>query len=203
MRIVVILSLLVVLVLGVEQQRKPPYDPTAIGWVWLFTNGAKPTTADLDRLNERGFHHRNSTRYGGFTLLTTSLEQSSWAANHATTHGAISHTHAGALFERLIPHLVKSTRASNVLISADYPVTISGATSSWALDRIDQRTLPLNGQFNLPAGVDGTGVHIYMVDTGIDTAHSDFGGLASLDFSAFATFTDDNGKYCFSTHTTR
>jgi subtilisin family serine protease len=48
---------------------------------------------------------------------------------------------------------------------------------SWALDRIDQAALPLDGRFD--PGASGTGVTIYIVDTGVAVAHEDFGGRAS------------------------
>ena len=57
--------------------------------------------------------------------------------------------------------------------------TQSGAT--WGIDRIDQRNLPLSGTYTY--NYDGTGVHAYIVDTGIYTAHSDFGGRAVWDAS--------------------
>lgn len=51
-------------------------------------------------------------------------------------------------------------------------------TPSWGLDRIDQRALPLNNQFTYPDSK-GAGVTAYIIDTGILTTHSDFGGRAS------------------------
>ncbi|WP_342787151.1 S8 family peptidase [Saccharothrix saharensis] len=48
---------------------------------------------------------------------------------------------------------------------------------SWGLDRIDQRDLPLDSSYTYPN--DGTGVTAYIIDTGIRTTHSDFGGRAS------------------------
>jgi subtilisin family serine protease len=49
---------------------------------------------------------------------------------------------------------------------------------SWGLDRIDQHALPLNNQFNFDSN--GTGVNVYVTDTGILTSHTDFGGRASV-----------------------
>lgn len=42
----------------------------------------------------------------------------------------------------------------------------------WGLDRIDQKRLPLDGQYK--PDFDGTGVNIFIVDSGIDTEHSEF-----------------------------
>lgn len=45
-------------------------------------------------------------------------------------------------------------------------------SSLWGLDRIDQHTLPTNGSYNYCQ--DGTGVNIYIVDTGVWYLHNEF-----------------------------
>ncbi|HEX8705752.1 MAG TPA: S8 family serine peptidase, partial [Myxococcaceae bacterium] len=50
--------------------------------------------------------------------------------------------------------------------------TQTGAT--WGLDRVDQRTLPLNQTYNY--NVNGTGVHAYVIDTGVLLTHQEFTG---------------------------
>ena len=49
-------------------------------------------------------------------------------------------------------------------------------SATWGLDRIDQAVLPLSNDFNYE--LDGSGVNAYIIDTGILTSHSDFGGRA-------------------------
>jgi subtilisin family serine protease len=60
----------------------------------------------------------------------------------------------------------------------------------WGLDRIDQRNLPLNATYNY--NWTGSGVRAYIIDTGIRTSHTQFGGRASNVFDAFG----GNGSDC-------
>jgi subtilisin family serine protease len=66
-------------------------------------------------------------------------------------------------------------------------------TPSWGLDRIDQRDLPLNNAYSYPNG--GAGVTAYIIDSGINTAHADFGGRAVSGYDAVdgGTADDCNG----------
>jgi subtilisin family serine protease len=49
---------------------------------------------------------------------------------------------------------------------------------SWGLDRIDQRNLPLDNSYTFHTTA--AGVHAYIIDTGIDTGHGEFGGRATF-----------------------
>jgi len=53
----------------------------------------------------------------------------------------------------------------------------------WGLDRIDQRNRPLNAIYTF--NWTGSGVRAYVIDTGIRTTHTQFGGRASNVFDAF------------------
>jgi subtilisin family serine protease len=69
-----------------------------------------------------------------------------------------------------------------------YALDTQSPSPSWGLDRIDQRTLPLNSTFS--ASAKGAGVNAYIVDTGISSTHIDFTGRMSTGFSSI---TDGNG----------
>ena len=66
-------------------------------------------------------------------------------------------------------------------------VTQTGAT--WGLDRIDQRNLPLSTTYSYMTT--GSGVNVYVIDTGIRRTHVDFGGRALAGFDAFGGSTTD------------
>lgn len=49
------------------------------------------------------------------------------------------------------------------------------ADATWGLDRVDQAMLPLNEQYSYPASA-GTGVNVYIIDTGLRDTHDEFAG---------------------------
>lgn len=71
-------------------------------------------------------------------------------------------------------------------IEADQTISLDIETvqnvSTWNLDRIDQRQLPLDGFFGYTSA--GTGVTAYIIDTGIRTTHTEFTGRASIGYDA-------------------
>jgi len=69
-----------------------------------------------------------------------------------------------------------------------FAVDTQSPTPSWGLDRIDQRSLPLNSTFTATA--QGSGVDTYIVDTGIFASHTEFTGRLVAGFSSIA---DSNG----------
>ncbi|MGI5337257.1 S8 family peptidase [Streptomyces sp. CA-181903] len=73
---------------------------------------------------------------------------------------------------------VRSVEEDAVLRQSSVPLhdPTAPAAASWGLDRVDQRRLPLDGRFTV-AGT-GAGVTAYVVDTGIDYTHPEFGGRA-------------------------
>jgi subtilisin family serine protease len=80
---------------------------------------------------------------------------------------------------------------SVLAVEPDYEVHASDITqtpATWGLDRIDQAALPLNNAYTY--GNTGAGVTAYVIDTGIRTTHTQFGGRASGGYTAI---NDGNG----------
>ncbi len=63
---------------------------------------------------------------------------------------------------------------------------------TWALDRLDQRNLPLNASYNYANS--GAGANVYVIDSGIRMTHQEFGGRALLAYDNVAD--GQNGNDC-------
>jgi subtilisin family serine protease len=113
------------------------------------------------------------------------------AAQRAATGrgGKVTHEYSAALsgFAAELPaKAVEALRRNpNVdYIESDAEVKASGTQSSapWGLDRVDQRSLPLNNEYTYDST--GAGVTAYIIDTGIRKAHRQFGGRVAAGFTA-------------------
>ncbi|MFU8853187.1 S8 family peptidase, partial [Micromonospora sp. SL1-18] len=85
--------------------------------------------------------------------------------------------------------------AAVAYVEQNHTVSIAGTQTnppSWGLDRIDQRNLPLSSSYTYPTTA--SNVRAYIIDTGIRTTHSDFGGRATWGTNTVDTNnTDCNG----------
>ncbi len=71
-----------------------------------------------------------------------------------------------------------------LFIEEDSEITVEAtqANPTWGLDRVDQRTVPLNTAYNYVST--GSGVHVYVIDTGVRPTHVEFGGRATVDYDS-------------------
>ena len=115
---------------------------------------------------------------------------------HAATR---LHTYTGVLkgfAARMSPQAAEAlTRNPNVAyVEQDQEVSLAATQSgaTWGIDRIDQRNRPLSGTYTYTTTA--SNVYVYIIDTGILTSHSQFGGRAANVYDAFGgSGTDCNG----------
>jgi subtilisin family serine protease len=112
-------------------------------------------------------------------------------------HGKLKHVYKHALNG----FSVEMSEADAEAMSQDYRVRFveedgvmtadtTQTNPPWGLDRIDQRNRPLSGTYTY--NWTGSGVRVYVIDTGIRTTHTQFSGRASNVFDAFG----GNGADC-------
>ncbi|MBW3564386.1 MAG: S8 family peptidase [Acidobacteria bacterium] len=120
------------------------------------------------------------------------------AQSLASTHGArISHVYEHAIkgfSATLAPAAVTAlSQNPNVAwIENDMEVSLvaTQTNATWGLDRIDQRSLPLNGSYTYNST--GLGVKAYIIDTGVRSTHTEFGGRVIRGYAAGLNLVTDD-----------
>eukprot|EP00057_Strongylocentrotus_purpuratus_P003055 XP_003725829.1 PREDICTED: subtilisin-like protease 6 [Strongylocentrotus purpuratus] len=95
-----------------------------------------------------------------------------------------------ALSVELSDEAVDFVRRFDDIVTVEEDGVVRTQAVTWGLDRIDQRSLPLDNNYN-PSN-DGSNVNVYVVDTGIWNTHNDFGGRGSIFYDAL----DGDGVDC-------
>ncbi|GAB3731473.1 hypothetical protein GCM10028862_11550 [Luteimonas pelagia] len=118
------------------------------------------------------------------------------ARNMARAHGAtVVHAYRNALrgFSvrangRALERLLADPRVAYVEEDGLVSIDATQSNATWGLDRIDQANLPLSGTYTY--NTTASGVHAYIVDTGVLASHNDFGGRVGNGYTAIS---DGNG----------
>jgi subtilisin family serine protease len=116
-------------------------------------------------VNAQGLAHLTETKA---TAAGANVQYRYTAALHGFA-GAMSETAARRLAAD--PAVAYVAQNHTVQLLADQP-----NPPSWGLDRVDQRDLPLNSNYHYD--FDASNVTAYVIDTGIRTTHTTFGGRA-------------------------
>ncbi|MFV2117540.1 S8 family peptidase [Streptomyces sp. Act-28] len=106
-----------------------------------------------------------------------------YGAKIEKTYTAALNGYAVTLSEEQARKLAADPAVESVV--QDRVFTISGTqpNPTWGLDRVDQRSLPLDRSYTYPEP-GGDGVTAYVIDTGVRITHGDFGGRASYGYDA-------------------
>jgi subtilisin family serine protease len=103
--------------------------------------------------------------------------------------GQVLHTYERALkgfwvkmSEAQVRELLADPQVAYIEENGVVSASASQTSATWGIDRIDQRNLPRDSTYNY--NFDGTGVHAYIIDTGMRLTHSQYTGRVGNGFDA-------------------
>ena len=96
--------------------------------------------------------------------------------------------------DRALERLLMDDRVDYVEEDGEVHASATQSGATWGIDRVDQRNLPLSGTYTYDTTA--SNVHAYVIDTGVLSSHSQFGGRVSGGYTAISDgrgTTDCNG----------
>jgi subtilisin family serine protease len=141
-------------------------DPRAVSGQYIVSLGANTSAADVERLASE-----LTAKYGGARQFTYTAALPGFSVQASASQAALI---AG---DPAVEYV-----AQDIEITSD-ALAVQPNPPSWGLDRIDQRSLPLDAKYHYPntAGA----VVAYVIDTGIRLSHQEFGGRAVCGWDPF------------------
>ncbi|MFF3869551.1 S8 family peptidase [Micromonospora sp. NPDC001898] len=126
-------------------------------------------------LNDTAVGGKAGTRVAAVTSSADKLAKR-YGGDVAQVYGEALNGFEARLSEAAAKRLAADPAVAWVEQNHEVALQTTQANPPWGLDRIDQTNLPLNSAYSYTST--GSGVTAYIVDTGIRTTHTNFGGRA-------------------------
>src|SRR5262249_31160264 len=121
-----------------------------------------------------------TAQFGVGAVATTLADRYGATVRH--TYGDALNGFSAQLSEKDAKRLAADPSVAYVEQDGVVSIDATQTNPPWGLDRIDQRALPLSASYTYIST--GTNVTAYIIDTGIRTTHTNFGGRAVHGFDA-------------------
>lgn len=145
-----------------------------------------PLAASSSSPAQPGGEGRYIVKYGNY--VNAEAESKSLERNGIEVKGTLSHAMKASVVVATPGEIESLKKSADVAsVEPDSRASISGSTSLWGLDRVDQRS-GRDGNYSI--NDEGAGVNVYVVDTGLLLSHSEFSGRVPASWS---TINDGNG----------
>jgi serine protease len=169
----------------------------AIVYLYISESGHSSSQGDLHGsyivvLKEQPAEMRAASELQGTDEETVATLSTEYGGEVENTFDAAINGYVTTMSEAQAELLAQDPRVAFVEPDREVELMATQQNVTWGLDRVDQRSLPVNRNFNYE--LTGAGVTAYILDSGIRPTHTEFEGRAEIG----ADFVEDgmNGVDC-------